>query len=223
MNLSSRLIYLLRGLAPYMILGLLVAAVSNITLFSYMQNNIYQTKYFDKHWIRRVQDLTWLGPYFRISSMIGNTPVILLITVPMMRHLYARNNFHTSMTFAILLSSSFIVSFTLKHMFNRERPVNDGFGEHNLTTSFPSGHSIAVPFIFFLVQWFLIKKYSKKALLLVPVLLWQTFFTVISRVYLSTHYPTDIVGGLLASACFLSVFYLGLKRNKEFFENEKYE
>ena len=90
-----------------------------------------------------------------------------------------------------------IFLFYFKKFFKRSRPFVDN---KNLTNrskskldkhSFPSGHS----FMSFLFASILYKKYKNRLLFLIPLLVGY------SRIYLTVHYPSDVLFGFIF--CFI--------------------
>ena len=114
---------------------------------------------------------------------------------------------------ALILSEILIVGF--HHSWMRERPylVLPGIiplGHHWHNTAFPSGHAsscVAAGLIY-------IQFYRQ---LTAPVIAFM-LLTLVSRVYLGFHYPSDVlVGALLGVASYLIVKAVALRRNKDFF------
>jgi len=92
--------------------------------------------------------------------------------------------------------------YIIKRGFKRDRPFQVQLGINNLVNpsdkfSFPSGHTSAA--------FLLAVQFSHQYPLIAPLLfIWATMVGI-SRVYLSVHYPTDI----LAGACLGSIIGIG--------------
>ncbi|MDF2726132.1 MAG: phospholipid phosphatase [Paenibacillus sp.] len=102
----------------------------------------------------------------------------------------------------VAASGSVLLNFTLKLLFQRARPdihriiVVDGY-------SFPSGHSMAA-FSFYSIVAFLIWRHVHSRVGKGTVILLGSFFIGMigfSRIYLGVHYPSDVLGGYFAGAC----------------------
>lgn len=93
---------------------------------------------------------------------------------------------------SLALSSSFIVGYYLKKLFNRPRPylvLAKAFTGKKLFTdySFPSGHTTA--------SFSLAVTYALSYPFLLLPLLFLAALIGISRIYLGQHYPTDVLAG----------------------------
>ncbi|KAL0488569.1 hypothetical protein AKO1_015804 [Acrasis kona] len=200
--------------------AVVLALLSTIVVYSYMSKHNLNTIYFDKKYTRYVQSFESLEPFFYLSSWVGSTPGILLATIPVIRHLFNKRQVNMAWACIIISAQSFIIPFISKHFFNRERPYNNQpFGEHSVTYAFPSGHSVVAPCLFFILIWLLQKEYSI-GLLTVPFFIFQLIGVCASRVYYQTHFPTDMIGGLVASFVNLAVFGCGLYLRRDLFRGE---
>lgn len=123
--------------------------------------------------------------------------------------------------FAIGVTST-IVMFTLKWIFQRERPL-EPLLEAVPGFSFPSGHSFS-SFTFFGLLVYLIadnKIMSRAVKWVLSILCLLTAATIaLSRVYLKVHYPSDVIAGFFLCVTWLSVSFwvLHLVRGKRFLE-----
>ncbi|MNP70769.1 Phosphatidylglycerophosphatase B [compost metagenome] len=73
--------------------------------------------------------------------------------------------------------------------------------------SFPSGHSMAA-FSLYGVMAFLLWRHTLTSIgrgVLIAFSVAMILMIGISRIYLGVHYPSDVLGGFLASGCWLSI------------------
>jgi undecaprenyl-diphosphatase len=138
---------------------------------------------------------------------LGSTPTVILLSLLMMILLYRglRRRRADLIFFGVVIAGTGIINEILKQLFARTRP-----DVHRLITaggySFPSGHSMAA-FAFYGVLSYLFWRHLST---LFGRALWLLFCSLmilaigVSRVYLGVHYPSDIVGGYLASGCWLA-------------------
>ena len=154
-------------------------------------------------------------------SFFGNVPYAFTAIVLTSAILY----FYKKRREALLVLSTVltgIVSYILKLLINRPRPTADLVNIFEETTykSFPSGHVLfyTVFFGFLAVIVFHadnIKKISKRVLIFLFIVLVMLGAT--SRIYLGSHWFTDILGGLIIGLQFVIIgeFYYSKKRFSE--------
>lgn len=102
---------------------------------------------------------------------------------------------------AVATIGNYLIGTVLKVVFERPRPsIWLARGEFT-GASYPSGHAMAVTSVIGLVAILLYEEKSK----VWPVAAWLLLLiaTCYSRLYLGVHWPTDVIGGLLAGATWL--------------------
>ncbi|MDP4104533.1 MAG: phosphatase PAP2 family protein [Bacillota bacterium] len=99
-----------------------------------------------------------------------------------------------------------ILNEILKTIFHRARPTIHRIVDAN-GFSFPSGHSMAA-FSLYGVIAFLLWRHLSTSLGRGMIIIFSIFMIImigVSRIYLGVHYPSDVLGGFLASGCMLAV------------------
>lgn len=110
--------------------------------------------------------------------------------------------------FLWVVFGSVLLNETLKLIFHRARPILHRIVNAN-GFSFPSGHSMAA-FSLYGVLAFLLWRHipssiGRGILILLGTLMIMAIGT--SRIYLGVHYPSDVLGGFLASGCWLAASF----------------
>jgi len=153
--------------------------------------------------------------FFKYFTKFGNTATIAFLFVICFGVLFFKLKDKVASYWlainTILLSG--IGNLSLKYLFNRPRPSVEHLvvAKHS---SFPSGHAMG-SMLFYGTLIFLAYRYIDN-----KVMRWfiQLTFGVIilligtSRIYLGVHYPTDILGGYLLGACWLTFSYPYFKK-----------
>ncbi|MFT9600173.1 phosphatase PAP2 family protein [Mesobacillus sp.] len=104
----------------------------------------------------------------------------------------------------------------LKLYFHRARPDFNRLIEIG-GYSFPSGHAMNA-FSFYSILAFLLWRHVPTRMGRIAVILLSTFMILaigLSKVYLGVHYPSDIIGGFLASGLWVAVVIWFFQRYKE--------
>lgn len=134
-----------------------------------------------------VRDITSLG-----SSTILTIIVLLVVLFLLLKKEYR--------SIIYVLSASIgggILVQVLKFIFSRERPDTALYLASEITMSFPSGHSAmsAVVYLSLAVLISRIENSRKSRIFIITAALIISFIVGLSRIYLSVHYPTDVLAG----------------------------
>ncbi|OAB31988.1 phospholipid phosphatase [Paenibacillus macquariensis subsp. defensor] len=147
-----------------------------------------------------------LTTIMKFFTLIGNGIPIAIITIVVMIILYIFLGHRRELIFLVcVVIGSALLNTLLKLIFKRARPDINRIAEAH-GYSFPSGHSMAA-FTLYGVLAFLVWKHVPTAVGRVTIIILSSLFIAfigISRIYLGVHYPSDILGGYLMSACWLT-------------------
>ncbi|HZG71278.1 MAG TPA: phosphatase PAP2 family protein [Chondromyces sp.] len=93
----------------------------------------------------------------------------------------------------------------LKEMFQRQRPDILPLIEQG-GYSFPSGHSMGSAIFYGAVSWLLFELLDRQWTKMIGVIVALGFILLIgmTRIYLGVHYPSDVLGGYIAGAAWLT-------------------
>ncbi|MDW0116647.1 phosphatase PAP2 family protein [Sporosarcina thermotolerans] len=159
---------------------------------------------FDQPIIAIVQsrEAPWLTPIMNGFSFVGSTKVVMVLIIAVTALLFWGFRAHSSAYFFFFATvGTSALNQTLKFIFKRERPefhrLADAVGY-----SFPSGHTMMAFTLYAIAVILLWRKIrvpaGKIALLAFAVFMFGMI--ALSRIYLGVHYPSDIAGGIVASA-----------------------
>lgn len=156
----------------------------------------------------------------KLFTAIGSTKACVAIILLVMIFLYFVLKHRIELIFfSVAVGGSAVLNQILKGGFQRERPNVYRLIEES-GYSFPSGHTMGALALYGALAFLLWRHISTKrgrALLLIG----SGFMIAmigISRIYLGVHYPSDIIGAMLLSGCWLTLtigMYQWYMKNRE--------
>jgi undecaprenyl-diphosphatase len=163
---------------------------------------------FDKRLTDAVRSLSsneatvWMERFTNVGSGLYVLFIVVLFAVGLAVIGYRRE----LLFYLGVIGFSSLLNIVLKILFHRARP-----DIHRIIQasgySFPSGHSMSAFTLYGITAYFLWKHlrsfWIRIFVILVVILL--VLMIGISRVYLGVHYPSDVIGGYLVSAAWLSM------------------
>ncbi|WP_339252912.1 phosphatase PAP2 family protein [Sporosarcina sp. FSL W8-0480] len=159
---------------------------------------------FDRPIIDLVQgwEAPWLTPIMNGFSFIGSTKVVMVLIIAVTALLFWSFRARSSAYFFFFATvGTGALNQVLKLVFKRERPEFHRIAEA-VGYSFPSGHTMMAFTLFamaVILLWRQIRiRAGKIALLTFAIFMFGMI--ALSRIYLGVHYPSDIAGGIAASA-----------------------
>lgn len=174
---------------------------------------------FDKKIISFVQGLETpaLTSMMKFFTFIGGGLPVVIVTLIIMFFLYKVLHHRGELILFIgVVIGSVILNETLKLIFHRARPMLHRVIDAN-GFSFPSGHSMAAFSLYGVVAFLLwrhISTSSGRGMLIVISII-MTIAIGVSRIYLGVHYPSDVLGGFLASGSWLAISIWYYQRYQE--------
>lgn len=146
-----------------------------------------------------------LTAWMKSFTLLGEAKTMVLVSLIVTPFFYFSLRWRPqAFLFAFVIAGTGLINYLLKLLFQRPRPefyrlVDIG------GYSFPSGHTM-IAFSFFMILlyivWRSIRTQSSKWLLFILALFFVSNIGL-SRIYLGVHYPSDVLGGILASACYV--------------------
>jgi undecaprenyl-diphosphatase len=142
----------------------------------------------------------------RTFTFIGSGLVVACLVLIMAIFLYSVLGHRRELIFFIgVIMGSSLLNEVLKWIFHRARPTIHRIIEA-AGYSFPSGHSMAAFTLYGVLAFLLWRNLSTslKRNLIVIFSVVMILMIGISRIYLGVHYPSDVLGGYMASGCWLA-------------------
>ncbi|NYF25649.1 phosphatase PAP2 family protein [Sporosarcina sp. JAI121] len=177
--------------------GYIATAIGNDTIAGFDTTVIGFVQGLEVPWLTSImKTFTWIGSGYVVASiaMIGFIGLYFALR-------YRQQAF----LLIAVVAGSILLNSILKNYFKRERPDIHRILDVN-GFSFPSGHSMmafALYAIIAYIAWRNVKTTMSRVLLIL-----LTAFMIImigtSRIYLGVHYPSDVIGGFVASALWLT-------------------
>lgn len=177
---------------------------------------------FDRTIISAVQGLESPGltKVMKLFTFIGSTKFVIILSLLLVFFLYKVLQHRLEVVlFIVVLMGSGIINQLLKQFFHRVRP-----DFHRLIEisgySFPSGHAMNAFTVYVMISFLLWRHISSR--LGRGVLIFFSIMMIlaigISRIYLGVHYPSDVIGGYLASGVWVSmaIFFFQFYKEKRY-------
>lgn len=149
------------------------------------------------------RDVTALGGVTALTLLTGLTACFLLLDGKKRMTLFVVGS----------VASGLLISTLLKDTFQRPRPDIVPQVGYVSTPSFPSGHSMLSAVTYLTLGALLARSQEKrrhKAFFLLAAA-FLSFLVGVSRVYLGVHWPTDVLAGWTAGACWASLCWLAAR------------
>ncbi|WP_066366697.1 phosphatase PAP2 family protein [Neobacillus fumarioli] len=184
---------------------------------------------FDRTLIDQIQGLEspYLTSLMKLLTFIGSTPFVIVLSLCLIFFLYKVLHHRLELILFIgALGGTAVLNKILKHLFRRTRPHLHRLIEAT-GYSFPSGHAMSA-FTVYVILSFLLWRHIPSRWGRTLLIIFSTVMILgigISRVYLGVHYPSDIIGGYLASGFWLTVaiWFFQYYKEKRYNKREKHE
>jgi undecaprenyl-diphosphatase len=149
------------------------------------------------------------------ATALGSPLVLVLMVAAVLGLMLLHRQYRIVWLTLLTTVGGTLVSYLLKQIIERKRPMVVPHLREVSTPSFPSGHAMLSAIVYLTLGIFLMQivrgRFTKLYCLLWALFL--TFLVGISRIYLGVHYPTDVLAGWMAGlvwalACWLVAHYL---------------
>lgn len=175
---------------------------------------------FDHHMITLIQGMESPGLtlLMKVITSIGSTLIVVTLSLSAILFLYFVLHHRYELIFFIsMVVGTAIINTLLKLCFVRQRP-----DLHRLIQetgySFPSGHSMEAFALYASLAFLLWRHLSTRIGRSIIIILCVVMIILIgmSRIYLGVHYPSDVIGGYLASGVYFTLGVWLFQWHKEY-------
>lgn len=217
------------NLKSHLILGFIISLVCVLGFFfTTLLISDHKIIAFDSKVIGAIQGLETplLTKVMKFFTFVGSAPVVIVLSILLIIYLYRVLHHRLELIlFVSAIIGSAVLNQILKQVFHRVRP-----NLHRLIDisgySFPSGHAMNAFTVYVIISFLLWRhipsKWGRSLLIFLSTVMILAIGT--SRIYLGVHYPSDIIGGYLASGFWsaAAIWFFRYYREKRFNKKLKY-
>ena len=156
----------------------------------------------------------WFQETVRDVTALGSTGVLTVVTLAAVGWLLISGKRRAAVFVLLAVVGGVVLSSLLKIGFARPRPDLVPHSMAVFTDSFPSGHAMMSAVVYLTLGDLLARSQPSAAgkVYLVSLALVLTLLVGCSRVYLGVHWPTDVLAGWAAGACWALLCWLLMAR-----------
>ena len=186
----------------FIVLGTAVA-LATIWVFVQIAGEVREgeTQAFDVAVLRYIE--THQTPFLDRAMLeipfLGTGLIVLMIVLVSGMFLWLTKHKHSALLLIVATTGAILLNNVLKAGFDRPRPQVFEWGQHTVSSSFPSGHAMSAATVYMTVAYLaarLQRRHLSRVLTLIAAMM-VVVLIAISRLYLGVHYPTDVTAGVL--------------------------
>jgi undecaprenyl-diphosphatase len=132
-------------------------------------------------------------------TFLGTGIIVMMIVAVSGMFLWLTKHKHSALLLMVATAGGILLNTLLKAGFDRPRPQVFEWGQHTVSSSFPSGHAMSAATVYMTVAY-LAARLQRRHISRVLTLIAATIVVVliaVSRLYLGVHYPTDVAAGVI--------------------------
>lgn len=167
-------------------------------------NSIVSIDYFISAQMSLLRDSDVVG-FFVLITSFASTPIAVLVVLFVAVNCWVKQQRYIIVGLLIATLGSTAFTSLLKYLFQRERPANSLLVVQ--TYSFPSGHATTAMALYGFIAYLLIRfhqDFAQKIRIFTIAILFILLIGL-SRVILNQHYLSDVLGGYLVGAFWLTL------------------
>ena len=166
---------------------------------------------FGLRWINSHQSEALDHVMMELTSL-GNFAVLLVMLLVVSAFLWLSNHKLSVVLLGLGVGGGYLANNVLKLAFDRDRPSVFEPVADVVTSSFPSGHAMVSTIAYLSVAYLVGRLEPKPAMRRITWTLAVVIIILvaISRMYLGVHYPSDVIGGIIAGVAWLGFVVAGM-------------
>ncbi|MFN2567201.1 MAG: phosphatase PAP2 family protein [Gemmatimonadaceae bacterium] len=132
-------------------------------------------------------------------TFMGTGLIVMTIVLVSGMFLWLTKHKHSALLLIVATTGAILLNSLLKAGFDRPRPQIFEWGQHTVSSSFPSGHAMSAATVYMTVAY-LAARLQRRRISRVLTLLAAIIVVVLialSRLYLGVHYPSDVAAGVV--------------------------
>jgi undecaprenyl-diphosphatase len=132
-------------------------------------------------------------------TFLGTGLIVMTIVLVSGMFLWLTKHKHSALLLIVATAGAILLNGLLKAGFDRPRPQVFEWGQHTVSSSFPSGHAMSAATVYMTVAYLaarLQRRHISRVLTLIAAVI-VVVLIAISRLYLGVHYPSDVAAGVL--------------------------
>jgi undecaprenyl-diphosphatase len=132
-------------------------------------------------------------------TFMGTGLILMTIVLVSGMFLWLTKHKHSALLLIVATTGSILLNNLLKMGFDRPRPQLFEWGQHTVSSSFPSGHAMSAATVYMTVAYLAARLQRRRISRGLTLLAATTVVVLIaaSRLYLGVHYPSDVAAGVV--------------------------